>query len=325
MNHRHQSPGSTGAALATGALPRPPRAPLAGAAAVLVGLGAAGCDNRGVGVQILGVAAPNIGMGGACSFEANSEVFRSSTHLNTQPPNQLSLTLRARYENQMSATEVVVSRTTGEELQPAARVSPLRFDLRWECESNGFGGVDRFFMPTFQPTQSFCVNERDAAGSEVGFDTVTASGPAVEQQGVGLASFTPVPAQLGAGFDAAYALAQDAFDCCEAVGGDCTAATETTPTPNGVSRTACEDADASFTPLGYAFGPEALERWRQFALYNGFGQPTSGSEGFPMRIVGQMELVTASGRTVVSNDLSHVISTCRGCARPTDLCTEPFP
>lgn len=301
---------------------------LAPSALLLAGLFLTGCNNVGTSLLILGVAAPENPT--ECTFASDSEVYRGVTVLNTDPqpltPNnipQRHLRLVARYENLMIDEPRTVSSAPQDQFTQPTDVKPLRFDFRWECESNGFTNIDSFLMPYFRPRSPFCVNERVDSGDAVGFDSVAATGQTTAAgEEPGLISFTPVPVQLGEAFDTAYRLGGLANSCCDEFGGDCTrldALSENDALPG-----ACEELQATFDVMGGDYSARVssdVRAWQAYAIYNGAPRIEALGAAFPMRIVGQFEFVTGSGRTVVSSDLAHIIETCRGCGLPTSSCT----
>lgn len=273
---------------------RPLLAALAASAALI------GCDSTGTSIIVQGIAAPENDED--CSYTADGDVFFLRTYLDTETQAQMSLT--ARYRNEMFGDTVNAGTNSSEVLNPTSHVTPVRFDFRWECESNGFTNIDQFLMPYFQPRQPFCLNERVEAGDAVGFDAVAASGSAAAPGGQGLVAFTPIPSLLGDGFRTAFLLGSEAETCLNAPAG---------PTKDA----ACQQVEAYFAEIGGSYNrsnENDLRTWLPYAAFNGGAR-------FPIRMVGQFEMVTSAGDMVVSTDLSHVIEVCNNCGAST-ACTR---
>ena len=77
-------------------------------------------------------------------------------------------------------------------------LSLKQMDLRWECDSLGFGaGLSPLFVPSFDAASPFCLDSRSTTGDFVGFDVIALTGAPILQgeNGVGWAEI--IPAQLG--------------------------------------------------------------------------------------------------------------------------------
>ena len=283
---------------------------------------ATACNNVSTSVLAVHIAAPEDPA--ICGFEGDGEIFRSSTTLNTNPGvvnPQLNLVLRARLFNAMSADPVDIELNPEEFFVLPNRVSPIRFDFRWECDSNGFTvNQGPLFLPQFSLTQPFCLNNRDDTGDFIGFDAVSASGDAIQPQAISLAAFEPVPPQLGQAFDELFQLASLANACCAEVGG-CNNVVNANLAGNG----ACRSLQDLFNGLSNgrlnANVPADVQRWQPFSIYEGQAAPAAAFATYPLRLRGRFELITGAGEMITSNELIHNINVCRGCGAPTSACT----
>ena len=280
------------------------------------------CNNVDTSVLAINIAAPSNVTD--CLFEADGDVFRTSTTLNTQPSPvgnpQLNLTMRARLFNGLTAEEVTVDPISGEVLDAPTRISALRFDFRWECDSNGFTiNQGPFFLPAFSFREPFCLDNRDEVGDFNGFDQVAASGDAIAPQTTGLVAFQPVPSTLGLAFDEFFDLATLANACCVQVGGDCNNVNA------GSGTGSCATLQARFDQISNgqlnAGVPADVLRWQPFAIYDGTADPAVSFATYPLRMRGRFDLISSAGADITSTDLIHNVEICKGCGTPTSACT----
>lgn len=285
-----------------------------------------GCNNPSNSILAVEVAAPTDPA--TCVFPAAGELFWAETFLNTVLPTpvgfvqQLTHTLFIRTFNDMRADDVIVEFQPAEVITLPNRAAPLRFDFRWECESNGFS-VDQgpFFLPQFSLTQPFCLNDRDEAGDFIGFDAVPASGPAIGPQEFGLVAIQPIPPQLGLAFDEFFQLATLANLCCQEAGG-CDRVVNANITAPGGNCTALQNLfNAVSGGVLNANQPADVRRWQPFSIYDGSGPPAAVGAFFPLRLRGRFEFLTASGETITTTELAHKIGICRNCAVQSTPCT----
>ncbi|MEO1231862.1 MAG: hypothetical protein AAFZ18_23450 [Myxococcota bacterium] len=300
---------------------------LALAATAAVG---AGCNNVSTSVFVEGILAPIDPI--MCGFDSESETFYSRTILDLQsggnPNARKSLALRAKFFNAMAADAIEVESDPMETFSIPNQVTPVRFDFQWECDSNGFnGGAGPLVLPQFSVTRPFCFDQRDDTGDFIGFDQVSASGPVTEPQGNGLATFRPIPPELGLAFDEVFQLAELANACCDELGANCFSGVGANVTPGGTN--ACAQLQATFDTFGEGLRVDSgnpqqasdLNRWQPFSIYTANTAPIVAGAYYTMRIRGEFEFITASGSNVVSNELLHDIGICRGCGF-TSACTD---
>jgi hypothetical protein len=294
------------------------------------------CDAPANTLRVIGVLAPATPE--ECNFSADSDIFMSSLVFN--PTRQLSMQLNLKTENNLTATRVLL-----DQLEPAAelttsnRITPIRFDLRWECDSTGFSAdLGPFFLPQFSVDAPFCVDRRSETDSFVGFDTVPAEGASIGPNGgLGIVSIRPITAQLGAAINDAFEMASLGNRCCDATAG-CD--------PNRLAQEVNNPSSSCFT-LQQVFdrvaGPGVLsaqnisdiQKWRPYSIFdrsvtNVPAEPevldpqnptvvtlvTNQARGpmFPMRMRGVLEGVTDDGNTIPSNETAVEIGLCRnGC------------
>lgn len=297
--------------------------------AVLLAATAIGCNNVSTSVFVEGIAAPSDA--NMCVFDPGGPDFQLATVLNTaqlQDPvnpgrvNQQSLGLFARYRNVLASAAIEVEDNPAENFELPNRTTPIRFDFRWECDSNGFtAGQGPLFLPQFSVNQAFCLDNRNDTNEFVGFDQVSASGATAMPGGQGLIEFRPIPPQLGLAFDEVFQLATLSNACCELLGGCQNAANADLNSNN-----ACRNLQQIFDAVGdgslRATDVDALRRWQPFSIYDGTAAPTVTFAAYPMRLRGRFELITAGGSMVTSNELVHEVSVCRACGRITTPCTN---
>lgn len=269
-----------------------------------------GCNEVDTSVLVEGIAAPQDPS--SCEFTSDGTMFWSSTTLDVFE--QKNLRLVARVFNTMPPEPVLVEMAPEESLTLPNRVTPVRFDFRWECDSNGFGaGQGPLFLPQFSVTEPFCLDDRDDTSDFVGFDQVSASGQAANPQAQGLVDFTPIPAQLGIAMDEAFQLATLADACCQEVGGNC----NNTPNANLGGPGACADLQALFDTVSgnqlQVVQTADVQRWQPFSIYDGSAPPTAQGARYLLRMRGRFEFVTAAGDELTSNELVHDVGICRNC------------
>ena len=289
---------------------------------------AAGCSGVDTSLSIENVAAPEDSM--ACEFDAASEKIWIETQFDSNPV-QVGQTvvvggmpvfvarqpvhrLNLRVRNFMQAESVPFEEDSPREVftYPNA-VSAVRFDATWECESRGLApDLQPLILPQFSPKDPFCVDRReDVVGDFKGSDVIPASGPSIPAGGIGFASITPVPLELGEAFDEVFDFARLANACCQNVGGGDCSRVGMAFTPGAADE--CNQLQNAFqrvAPQGEldVRDVQDLTGWAAFSRYDG----VSGS-GFPLRLRGVLEGLTSTGDLVTSSELVHVISICRDC------------
>lgn len=278
-----------------------------------VALMAAACNNTEVGLVIEEVPPPDFDEGeGTCSFQTGTVEYgiiydtanMSSLFLRTEVTNTLSSN-----STQLTSIDPIIN------LQFPNRVSPRRFDFRWECDSNGFSaGRGPLFLPAFSVDNPFCLDTRDEANADfVGFDTVDASGAPVAPGQTGIWGFDAITAELDEAFDQAFRLAELSDDCCELAGGNC----QNAPTFAAVG--ACAELQAtldSIVPGRLSVqDPATLDIWRPYVLFTLQGTLDRNETvvaDFSMRLRGIYEGITDAGDMITSAELLRNIGICKG-------------
>ncbi len=197
---------------------------------------------------------------------------------------------------------------------PPLSVTPLRFDFRWECDSNGFtAGQGPLILPAFSTENPFCLDNRDDANSDfAGFDVVTANGAPISPSDTGIWTFDAITPQLGAQFNVAFRLAELSEDCCNLAGG-CQNA------PNFANQGACADLQILLDSVAegqYSVQqPETVNIWGPYVVYTPQGTNEAGRTiipSFPLRIRGVYEGITAAGDLITSTEFVRAIGICKG-------------
>ena len=290
---------------------------------VLVVLASA-CDAIETPVIIKGVSAPKAS-GTGCSFDPKSDKYLYKIALDVARSYKLILPLAVdnnlvtRLMNIGGAAEAI-------EAEIPNSVTPLRFELSWECDSSAFtSDLGPLVVPTFHPNRNFCLDRRETGGDFAGFDIVPVDAAPIPAGEPGLAIVKAVPFQLGAAFADTFRIAKLADDCCRKTAG-CQG------TDNSVA--SCFELDglfASIDPTG-SFGlsvqttqqgrpSEDLVRFRPFAIFHGdywldvdpLSHRSDYGADYPLKLRGQLEVVTGDGYSLTSSQLVQEVGLCMNC------------
>ncbi len=237
---------------------------------------------------------------------------------------QSSLALMVAAENRLQ--EVQVTLQTGgpaSDLIIPNHIQPLRFDYRWECESDGFtAGQGPLRLPAFGADRAFCFDKRDdTTGNFSGFNVVPATGASIPAGQVGAIEVRIVPPQLIESIRDAFEISVLANRCCQDAG-SCQEATV-----QGSAIAACGDLQAVFDRVGgnlRADDFQNLTQWRSFAAHTSAATPVDDGTGtgntipapvpYNMRLRGRFEALTATGDLITSSDFAQDIGFCASCA-----------
>lgn len=299
------------------------------------------CSVPDTNVRIVGVA-PNseeiddaTGIIEGCKLDSGDENEPLGLILDTALA--LELTLPFKVRNDIVVAPIEINPDPPIELRPAAAVRPLRMDVVWECDSNGFSGdLGPLVLPAFDPVVPFCLDKRADTQSFVGFDVVPVTGGSIEGGGgQGIAAATVIPFAMGQAIDETFRIAALAEQCCFE-----TRATNCDGQSTAQSCTRLTQIFQALDPTGSSLqvavqaGPsEDLVRFQAFALYNGGNLcardrtlcDSSFLEGpsYPMRMRGVMEFMKSDGELVTSDDHTQTLHFCRNCGYWNGL--ERFP
>jgi hypothetical protein len=287
------------------------------------------CDVPDSSLLILGVPVPDE----SCSFQTGGTEFFTGFTFDTSGASGLSLALEVRNDlnsNQINAGSMMARAN----ISPPNNVSPLRFEARWECDSNGFsGGTGPLILPGFDPNVPFCLDKRgDANDAFTGFDFVNATGPVILAGGSGIAVVNAIPPELGRAFDDLFTIAALADSCCKDSPGCSGQATAGTP-----AEQSCGDLEQIFRALdpdgrnlqvssgSAGTRSEDLVTFLPFSRYEGnystFIRPDPQIENaivsprYLMRYRGVLEGITGGGTLVRSQDFSTGLGVCRACGQ----------
>lgn len=288
----------------------------------------AGCDVPEQGLSILGAAAPT----DDCVYDGDTKVFTTSLVLDTDFALGLEMGLVVR-NNLTNFSVAIGSDDTERKLTPPAEATPLRYEARWECDSNGFSGATGpLVLPSFDPVVPFCLDKRaDTTEGFFGVDILPASGaPVAASGGKGIAMVTAVPHDLGAAVDELFDIAVLADVCCDKPGTNCEGndlgggAGDACVTLDAVFRSIAPD-QLSVATRNPGQPSEDLTRFAAFAKFDGqHFAPPPDPDGVPftprynMRLRGVLEAVTGDGSFIRSNDFSIDVEFCRRCG-PVDV------
>ncbi|MBI2375447.1 MAG: hypothetical protein HYV07_15735 [Deltaproteobacteria bacterium] len=298
-------------------------------ASAIVGLAA--CDAVESGLTLRGIA-PNNGeydpLTGQieCSFDAEGSIFPLGMIMDVGYTKSWRLPIM--FQNGLKGGDYVFgagdpARQTDNKFPNAVR--PLRFEILWECDSQGFSSdLEALIVPAFHPTLPFCLDRRADVNAEfVGFDVVEARGASVEPGEAGLAVVGVVPYQLGVAFDDALRIATLADRCCRVPGSNCDGQNSSDPACGEL-----EDIFATLAPGELSVPSTAanapsrdLLRFRPFAIFDGNYiqsvdpryEESAESPFYQLRFRGVLEGVTTIGDSVVSDEIVEGVGLCRNC------------
>ncbi len=288
-----------------------------------------GCNNLETALVIKNIAAPEDAA--TCAFKADSDETLVFLHYDASVSRTFILNLQV--QNNLQAGTVQFSAEDPMDTYTFPNiVIPQSFDLRWECELDGFSaGLGPLFLPQFSVQQPFCLDRRDDLNREVsGVDTIRAAGQSIEPGGgLGLVAIRPVTEQLSRAISDLFSIAAQANACCNAFQGQ----GECSALPNySVDLSGSHECDVLQRQFNSVAGPGALSvnsledirKFQPFSVYDGslpeftsnrdLGQPGNFfGPAYPMRLSGILEGVTQNGDLVTSARWGDVINICNDC------------
>lgn len=298
---------------------------LAASLSLLVVMSVTACDSPGEwaslspprAATILGVSKVDApideatGLVTSCNYEASESAFTTNILLDTAAALQLTLPFTVRNDAAQATDEI----------------RPLRMNVRWECDSNGFSGnIGPLVVPAFDPELPFCRSTRDEEELFVGFDAVPASGATVPGAGgLAVVSAQVVPFALGSAIDETFQIAALAEQCCfETRTSNCDGQSSGLACTRLSEFFAALDGDGSRLQVGATTGPsEDLVRFQAFALFNGDSaclrdralcdSSTVQGPAYRMRLRGELEFLGAAGELWGSDEVTTDIDFCRNC------------
>ncbi|MBI4817624.1 MAG: hypothetical protein HY791_15285 [Deltaproteobacteria bacterium] len=297
----------------------------------LAALGLAGCDAVESGVHLVGIAS-NQGLfdpltgSVTCTFNADSLIEPLGIVLDLGYSKTFRLPLIV--ENGLKEGDFSVGGGSNERRSVERfphDVRPVRFEIRWECDSQGFSSdLEALIVPAFHPTLPFCLDRRADVNQEfVGFDVVEARGRSIEPQAPGLAIAGVVPYQLGVAFDDALRVAVLADRCCRVPGSNCDGQNTSDP--------ACAELEDIFATIApgelsvastQANTPSRdLIRFRPFAIFDGNYiqsidpryEESAQSPFYMLRLRGVLESVNPVGESLLSDEIVQAVGLCKNC------------
>ena len=294
--------------------------PLVAAAAL------AGCDAVENAVIIRGVIAAEAAMGGNCTFMAGGTSYKLDLTMDVSQT--LSLVLPLDVENNLFKRELDIGNMVEMQAVDVSNdIYPLRYEVRWECDSNGFtSDLGPLVVPAFDPERPFCLDRRADTNEEfVGFDFVSVDGQGIEADDAGVVMADLVPFQLGQAFSETLTIARLADQCCSSMGSACDGQT------NPASQ--CDELASAFElfdPEGRQLqvasdrpgsASEDLVRFSKFAVYDGsyYNSVNSAAQAsqfgakYPLRARGVLEMQTSDGFSMTTNELLTTVFLCRNC------------
>lgn len=289
-------------------------------------LAVAACNAPETGLVIRGVGVPDEM---DCSVEGDGEDFLSTIPFDSDVA--LGITLPFRVRNDLNGEVVNIgSMQTERPLNPSTSVTPLDFDARWECNSNGFSGaVGPLFLPAFSPDPNvpFCLDEREDVEDFRGFDLLPATGASIEPGEFGVVAVQAIPSELGQAIDEFFILAALADQCCVNSPGCSGEINQNTQASCGALRDAFASLDPSGNLLTVESGStdttsEDVARYAAFARFYGsyisFRNPPDFQNSifgpsYTMKFRGFLEGITADGSLVRSSETSVQFNICKSC------------
>ena len=275
------------------------------------------CTNVETSLIIQHAAAPDDPM--SCELMDDGDVYDSEIFVDVTGQSTMSLNLRVQNMLQ-GGTLNFGSDENPDDFQITNKVTPLRFDLRWECDTTGFSDdLGDMYVPQFSATEPFCVGSDTRSFS--GFDVIPASGNTIEPGGdVALVSIRPITVQLMDAFADVFRLAGQAQECCNSAGACNDQALQQAPMGPG---TPCGILQAEFDRIAGEGRLNAqsfadIQKFRPFAIYD-YNQnaPRPGFAGYPMRLRGVLEGVTSDDTVVRSDEWWIIVNLCANCGLTT--------
>lgn len=299
---------------------------------ILSGTALAACSVPDTNVRIVGVAMTSgdiddaTGIVDKCEFDSADDTEPSGLVLDTAAALMVSLPLKVLNDT-VQADIQVQQQPVQINLSPATAIRPLRMDVVWECDSNGFSGdLGPLVLPAFDPVVPFCLDKRADTQNFVGFDVVSASGAAIQGGGGrGIASVGVVPFAMGQAIDETLRIAALAEQCCfETRASNCDGQSNALPCTRLTQIFQALDPTGSNLQVAVQTGPsEDLVRFQAFALFNGANLCARDrtlcdssfleTPAYKMRLKGVMEFLKADGSLVTSDEYTKDLSFCRNC------------
>jgi hypothetical protein len=280
------------------------------------------CGQVGSQVTIDGVIFPMTGTAGAgCKFDPTQTMFLSDITYDTAAMQDLTLFLKVT--NSIPAQTVMFGGSMGADnfVAPNA-VTPLRMDVRWECDSEGFAqNLGPMYLPQYSTTQPFCIN--NVSKDFVGFDVILASGAPIKAGSSGSVQVQPIPVQLGAAFGDVFHLADLAQRCCDAAG-----SCKDTDLMMHANDPACQELQNVFNTVAgnnqlSAQHQVDVDKFAPFAIFDWAGpNPSSKHGAYAMRLHGVLEGVFGDGNTISSTEWQDLIHLCANCVMLTPMNPE---
>ena len=278
-----------------------------------------GCYNLDTGMIPIGAAVGEFDPNSGCMWDPAGDEFYIG--LRYDPVVASSMLLAVQVQNTMEANTVMFSSMTPMEVfTPPNRITPLRFDMRWECDSDALSaGLGAMILPQFSFDRPFCLDNRgDTTGNFVGFDIIPATGPAIAPGGgSALVEINPVTPQMGMAVRDMFEIANFADACCME-DTNCETSVARDPANYGP---ACSALQNIFVQLGDNTGIQRTEeggqllisRMRRFTIFDQLSNNAFGSAQYSMRLRGVFEGITPDGDLVTSTEFSTDVGFCRGC------------
>ncbi len=274
-----------------------------------------GCFNLDSALTPIGSVVGEASMG-ACTWDPMGNTYEIDTQYN--PTLATSMRLVVQLQNNLEANAIQFAEDPAEVFVPPNNITPLRFDMRWECDTDALSaGLGAMILPQFSFDRPFCLDNRgDTTGNFVGFDVIPASGAAITPGGgIGVAEINPVTSQMGEAVRDMFEISRLADACCSE---DTDCATSVQRDPNNFGA-ACSALNTLFTQLGDANrikNAEFVSRMQRFSSFDATSPGAFIAQGgvaqYNMRLRGVFEGVTSDGDLVSSTEFAQLIGFCRG-------------
>lgn len=282
----------------------------------------AGCNSVDLGFVPLYAINPEVDVDDAtgviksCTFNpgANPMAF-----IAVDVSQQAALSLYVAAENRLQTIGIPLQTDEPSELIAIPNhIQPVRFDYRWECDSDGFTAAQGpLRVPAFGADRAFCLDKRDdATRNFAGFNVVPATGASIAPETVGAIEVRIAPPQMLASIGDSFEVSVLADRCCNEAG-SCNDANLALPS--------CAALQAVFDRVGAKQGVEDgpnLAQWRSFVYHtsatpnvsvNAAGGSIPRPVPYNMRLRGRFEGLTATGDLITSTDWVQDIGFCEGC------------
>lgn len=287
---------------------------MAGAAFMLIG-----CNAVEQGFVPLYVNQPEVTVDATtgsliCDFSTGNIMPFVTINVEPAPAGQSAFTMVVAAENRLQETEIRFQQDgVIETAQIPNSIQPVRFDFRWECESNGFtAGQGAIRLPAFSADRPFCLDRRDeTTGNFTGFDTIQASGPAIAPGGSGNINIRIAPPQMIDSVRDAFQIARLADNCCREAT-SCELAAQGMPSDFA----SCQDLQNVFDGVSNELRANNLDNLTQWRPFVNHSAAVTTPVPYNMRLRGRFEGLTPDGSLVTSTDFVQDVGFCEGCATP---------